>query len=71
MSIPVEELFKWVKHVGDEELANGDYVTLSRVIRGYMVEEVLVTFSDITIKRRRPLHACYAETECEEQTDCE
>jgi hypothetical protein len=62
----------WVKETSDKELANGDFVTLSRTIHGFITEECLQTFSGIKIHRKRPTYACYATTERESYEDsCE
>lgn len=56
----VEEYFRLLKRQGDEDVLNGDYVTLMRVDQGFMVYERILTFSDITLERRRLKYACNA-----------
>lgn len=57
------EYFRMLKQQGDEDVSNGDYVTTLRVDHGFMIYERILTFSDITLERRRPKYACYAPTE--------
>ncbi len=37
--------------LAEDEIEQGDYVTLSRRFRGDFVEESLITFSDVKIQR--------------------
>ena len=52
---------QWMMIQGDLDLENGDYITWSRSI-GSLVEETIITFSDIKIIKRYP-NASFTETE--------
>jgi hypothetical protein len=63
------DFFSWVRELSDIEIASGDYVTLSRHVKGFMTYETLQTFSDIIIKRKRPTYAYDAKTLWESDPD--
>jgi hypothetical protein len=53
----------------EKELESGDFVTLSRVNKGFLTQETLLTFSNIEIQYTVPTYACYASPEWESQED--
>ena len=52
---------QWLMKQGDLDLENGDFVTWSRST-GSLIEETIVTFSDIKIIKRYP-NASFTKTE--------
>lgn len=55
------ESLLYLLNMADEEVENEDFVTLSRGYDGDFMDEHLVTFSGIFIKRRVVRHASDAE----------
>ena len=54
--------FDELREYGDDEVANGNFVTLEREVSCCEISEKLMTFSGIIIKRIRPKHAHNATT---------
>ncbi len=50
-----------------DDLDNGDYVTVDRIDHGFIIEEHILTFSDVTVKRRLLKYACNATIEESEE----
>lgn len=55
----------------EKDLESGDFVTLSRIKKGFLTEETILTFSNIEITFTVPSYACYASSEWESQEDSE
>lgn len=51
-----------LREIANNDLANGDFVTASRIEYNSLVYEHLVTFSGIEIKRRMLADAYHAKT---------
>ncbi len=54
------EYLQVLRDMATGDMDRGDYVTMARVDRGFVVCEHILTFSGITIKRRVPKYACNA-----------
>ena len=54
------EYLQALRDIAVDDMDHGDFVTLDRVDRGFIVYEHILTFSGITIKRGLLKYACYA-----------
>lgn len=61
------EYLQILRDIAADDMDNGDYVTVDRIDHGFIIEEHILTFSGVTVKRGLLKYACNATiTESEE-----
>ncbi len=54
------EYLQALRNIAVDDMDHGDFVTMDRIDRGFIVHEHILTFSGIDIKLGRLKYACYA-----------